>query len=155
MTKYIWSFTIILCIIIGLFISSSQSSGDSAIYSSQLSNIIQQFLNLELDEKQQETFHFLLRKTAHFLCFFLLGLTLSALFQKKKNYFSLALLLSICIAIIDETHQFLGGTRNGTINDVILDTSGAFVGCFLYIFYKKRRYSERKNRFPEEQFLSE
>lgn len=130
-SKKITALLIILGICLALFASSSLNSSHSADLSSQLSCFLQTSLGLQLDQEQQETFHYLLRKSAHFFSFFMLGIVFSSLLREKKLQYFLSFLFCFAIAVVDEYHQYLGGTRNGSIYDVILDTAGAMTGIFV------------------------
>lgn len=133
MKKNTWHIVFIVALILSLFASSSLNSSNSATLSTYVSDFLQDLFTLELTSEQEEKFHYLLRKTAHFSVFFLLGLGLSSIFhQKSKGYF-IVFSTSLFIATVDELHQYIGGTRNGSINDVLLDCSGAIVGIISHI----------------------
>ncbi|WP_339251496.1 VanZ family protein [Sporosarcina sp. FSL W8-0480] len=72
---------------------------------------------------------FLLRKSAHFLIFGCLAVVIYWMLSKKASgvlRFFLALLCTALLAGLDEYHQSLTGGRTPTMQDVILDLSGAF-----------------------------
>lgn len=93
---------------------------------------------------------FIVRKTAHFLEFFVLGVL--AWFTvvtynfgyKRKIFFAFA--FCVLYAASDELHQLLVPGRAGRFTDVCIDTAGstaAIVFCMLFMyFYKKRRLGE-------------
>jgi len=79
---------------------------------------------------------FIIRKTAHFIEYFILYvLYLYAL--RKSTHLSaykvgtIALLLAIIYAITDEAHQLTVIGREGRLRDVIIDSLGASFGLFL------------------------
>ena len=82
-----------------------------------------------LTPEQIEFCHFLLRKCAHFTLYFLLGIGMMGCFLTTRLTVRQAFLAScLCCALFaagDEWHQYLSGTRTGSIKDVILDSSGA------------------------------
>lgn len=80
----------------------------------------------------------LVRKSAHFLEYLILGLLM---FNVLKDYYSidkivflLALLLCMIYACSDEFHQLFVFGRSGQMKDVLIDTSGSFLGILLYYF---------------------
>lgn len=79
-------------------------------------------------------FHALLRKTAHFLEFYVLGILVSIavatcpLFKSKLLNFSLFL---IAIPITDEIIQYYVPNRVSTYTDMIIDATGMLFGGFM------------------------
>lgn len=146
--KFFMPFLLILGIILGLFASSSLNGSDSAALSTQVSEFFQTILGLELEQEEKEFFHYFLRKSAHFFSFLLLSMGFCGLFRGKKHPYCWAVLFSFAFAVADEYHQYLGGTRNGSVNDVILDTTGALTGAILYsvlsFLIKQRRISKKE-----------
>lgn len=89
------------------------------------------FVYLSLD-----TWHFLIRKSAHFIAYFLLGVFIvNALYVSgSRNYRAMiiAIITSFVYAISDEVHQLFIPGRSGEITDVLIDTIGATSGIILY-----------------------
>lgn len=151
MKKNTWHLVFVVALILALFASSSLNSSNSSALSTYVSDFLQDFFTLELSTEQEDYFHYLLRKVAHVSVFFLLGLGLSSIFhQKNKGYF-IAFSTSLFLAIVDELHQYIGGTRNGSISDVLLDCSGAIAGIashiilYRFIYFIKSRKSSKTN----------
>ena len=90
--------------------------------------------------------HFLIRKLAHFLEFFLLG-TLS--FEASKHLFSKwypSFCYGAMIAVCDELLQYVtGGGRAMRLTDMLLDMFGVGVGILLVSFCQKF-LANRKNK---------
>lgn len=81
-----------------------------------------------------------LRKAAHLIEFFAIGIELSALsFVLKKRFLPQSLwnILSsaIVIAVIDESIQILSG-RGASVKDILLDFSGAVAGFLIALFVR-------------------
>ncbi|WP_216831392.1 VanZ family protein [Alkalihalobacterium elongatum] len=82
-------------------------------------------------------FNHLVRKNAHFIAYFILGiLVMNALRYSHLPLLrkvGLALLICILYAISDEVHQIFIPGRSGEVRDVLIDTAGASVGIGLYL----------------------
>lgn len=82
---------------------------------------------------------FIIRKLSHFSVFLLLAFfttRLASIYRKK--FFVIGLLLTIVYAASDEFHQSFTADRTPLIQDVVIDSFGAFVGaCLFLILYKK------------------
>lgn len=128
------SAVIVTLTIVLLFIFSGQSGPDSNALSRQVMNWIVSVLELELSSVQLKVFHSFIRKSAHVGLFFILGVGLMAFLRRfgLKRALCGSVLLSIGIAAANEYHQFLGGTRTASVDDVILDSISAVAGCLIY-----------------------
>ena len=95
--------------------------------------------------------HVLIRKTAHFVEFFLLGVFS---YQTSRHWFSKwypALLYGALVAVTDEYIQHCtGGGRAMLVSDMILDTCGvaAAIGVMLLIvkLSKNKKHKNSKNK---------
>lgn len=86
---------------------------------------------------------FFIRKSAHFIIFFLLGFFLLRAFSKtiKGNSGIIAALILVAgYASFDEYHQSLTGGRTPLIEDVMLDTLGGMFGIIIgtVLYYIKK-----------------
>lgn len=88
-------------------------------------------------------FHHLVRKNAHFIAYFILGVvTFNALRRSGvRGYPSVVIALGICVlyAISDEVHQLFIPGRSGEVRDVLIDSAGASVGIGVYMVIKMVR----------------
>ncbi len=82
------------------------------------------------------TWHMLLRKTGHFVGYFILSVLLfrswRATFPRLSTRWCLqwatvALLTTALVATLDEWHQTFLPSRTGTVRDVILDSTAALI----------------------------
>lgn len=73
-----------------------------------------------------EIMSFLIRKLAHILEYFILGILVLELVKEYpiKKSVLVSMLICICLSCIDEIHQIFIVGRNGTIVDVLIDTIG-------------------------------
>lgn len=93
---------------------------------------------------------FFIRKGAHFISFFFLGLFWYLGLRHRVNnpYLTvlLAILLSIGYASFDELRQSFHPNRTALMEDVILDTSGAVVGVVIGLLSSKPKRAKRTVR---------
>ncbi len=78
----------------------------------------------------------IVRKTAHFLLYFILGILAGDALRRSgvEGYWWVILTLGICLlyAGTDELHQLLVPGRGGQLTDVLIDGTGAAIGIGLY-----------------------
>jgi len=146
MKKYLW----FLLILIILFISSGQTYEQQSLiptlkqwfpgepFKSLLSTLQIPYWGRIISVEERGYYYFLeflIRKGAHIVTF---GALAIAAFIMTKRYI-LSFILTIALACIDEFHQSLTGGRTPTIQDVYLDTFGAFLALlFIFIWNKIR-----------------
>ena len=90
---------------------------------------------------------FIVRKSAHFIIYASLGfftaIHLGYYRIKKYKQFLVSLLICFLYAASDEFHQLFVNGRSGQFSDVMLDTTGSFLGIIVVLciglIYKKRR----------------
>ncbi len=132
---YLWlAFAIIINIFI--FINSLLTGPVSSLQSGFFTTNVYNFLikiNLNIEK---ETLSFLIRKAAHFLEFFLLGLAWFMVYKrinKVKYPYLFTLVHGLFVATLDETIQFFTPLRSASLIDVFIDLSG--VVMFLLIAF--------------------
>lgn len=135
---------IVICIVI--FILSNQNGTES-------SSLSEKTLETIVDETKKNDADFMInwgvwiRKIAHVLEYFVLGIFLDIFFLSfdKNVYISsgIAALSGIIYAASDEIHQSFVPGRVGTIKDVLIDSSGVLIACFavtiIYIVIKNNK----------------
>lgn len=79
-------------------------------------------------------FRYVVRKTAHFTTYLILGLLVFNLckYNNVKNIIKISLLVCILYACTDEIHQLFVDGRSGEIFDVCIDTVGSLIGILTY-----------------------
>ncbi len=92
----------------------------------------------------------IVRKTAHFTIYAALGASafwmFNSLISKLKSKFLIIISVAFCFlyACSDEIHQTFIAGRSGELRDVIIDTSGAFVGIILiFLLFKILRRGKK------------
>lgn len=116
------------------------SSQNGDVSTSMSDGIVYKLLNmLPLSDIPYETMSYIIRKMAHFGEYMILGFLF---FINIEDYIShpliVSLMLSFIYALSDEFHQLFISMRNGSLVDVMIDTSGAFFALMIYRWIRKR-----------------
>lgn len=81
-------------------------------------------------------FHFLIRKSAHFFAYLILGMLVINALRRNRVYHLKGMFLGFIIcfiyAISDEVHQLFIPGRSGEVRDVFIDCIGSLVGIGVY-----------------------
>ncbi|PID21985.1 VanZ family protein [Sporosarcina sp. P3] len=138
--KKLLALFLLLSILVGLLISSSQTYEQQSLVSTlqqwlpsepgktTLSKWEFSYWNRTISIEERGYYHFvefLIRKAAHFFTFGCLALVIYWLLPKSKIRILLAALFTFVLACADELHQYFTGGRTATMQDVYLDTAGA------------------------------
>lgn len=140
----------VILVMVLIFLLSHQPVAQSARLSSGIAEMIvsiAQYIMPDWDV-DMDSFHHLLRKSAHFFSYFLLGmLGINALWKNGgRTYLTTAAAFLFCIlfALSDEAHQFFVPGRGAQLRDVAIDSAGAAAGILAYIIIAGlRRYIPR------------
>ena len=87
-----------------------------------------------------EKLQFIVRKSAHFIGYMILGILASGLILQYENInkkYPLAFLICVIYAISDEIHQLFVPGRAGQVRDVLIDSAGSFLGIILVMAFEK------------------
>ena len=139
-----------------IFTMSSFGSDSSNAQSGQIIQVLRQvFPNLSsrASDLDASTLTFIVRKTAHFTEYAILGILFYFFYRQilpQKNglrLFILAILSSFLYACTDEIHQLFVPGRSGQFTDVLVDTLGASFGCLILAFsnYLRRVLQARRH----------
>ena len=119
----------IVCMII-IFRFSADNAEESTEKSDFFVNILE-----SLPIALRNNLSFIIRKTAHFSIYALLGFLISGIFFKKEIFYT----LSVCFlyACTDEIHQYFVAGRSCRFQDIMIDTAGSFFGILIFILIMK------------------
>lgn len=143
--KIIASWTIVVLWLALIFTLSSQPAIQSNSLSKKVTEIVMRKvgsllpLSVESSTTTDMVSHLnnFIRKSAHFGIYFILAiLVMNALNQSKIKGFRAAiftLIFCILYAASDEAHQLFVPGRGAQIADVIIDSTGAFLGILVYV----------------------
>ena len=148
MIKKIIKIVLVLIVMITIFmfsndndVSSNKKSDGFIIRASEF------ILNRKLTDKEKEfyidKYVVVVRKTAHFTIYFLLGLFFCSFLKEfdlnNKKLILYTVIFVFLYACSDEIHQLFISGRSGEILDVLIDTLGGFTSSLLYTNFRVRR----------------
>lgn len=111
-------------------------SGGSSLETSRFIRPLIEFLFPSASPETITYIHFAVRKSAHFVVYFVLGIVASRAFARGdtfRKYWPLySLAVVITIASIDEFHQSFEPERTGAVADVLLDIFGGTMAAAVY-----------------------
>lgn len=150
MKKVIYSIFIVLWMGV-IFCLSNQPAIDSSelsdgFISNTIGNVYKFFnKNISSDELNEIKVKYThpVRKMAHFTIYMILGILVTLLVREYNVSFNKCLFISLLVCLLysisDEVHQLFVIGRSGEILDVLIDTSGSFIGIFVFnkLFRKK------------------
>ena len=87
-----------------------------------------------------EELQFIVRKSAHFIGYMILGILASGLILYYGNInkkYLLAFLICVIYAISDEIHQLFVPGRSGQVRDVLIDSAGSLLGIIIVMAFEK------------------
>lgn len=128
-----------------IFGFSSQNATQSSGISKKVSETIVEITNKDKPtQEKNKIIKFLeprIRKLAHFSIYTVVGFLLMTLCFTYKISINKKIIISLIIGFIyacsDELHQTFVVGRSGEARDVLIDTSGVFIGTLIsYAFYK-------------------
>ena len=111
------------------------------IQSAEIQKKLEELLTLAGRKKnvlESEELQFITRKSAHFIGYMILGILAIGLILQYENIYKkpqFAFLICVLYAISDEIHQLFVPGRAGQVRDVLIDSSGSFLGIFLVMFF--------------------
>ena len=131
------------------FYSNQKGEDSSSLSASVIKTTVKTYYSVigkELTEEKLndsvESLSLVVRKTAHFLEYLILGLLMINVLKDFKVFniklMIMSLILCCLYASSDEIHQIFIAGRSGQVTDVILDTFGSLVGIVIYGFRKRK-----------------
>ena len=128
--------------------NSSQQSGRIVEFVSDIVPSIKRMKEPEKTTLKEEVLTPIVRKTAHFSIYAMLGIwtinfikTFENLKESKKIIISL--LFCTLYAITDEFHQTLVSGRSGEIRDILIDSLGALTGMTLILLINNKQNNSK------------
>lgn len=157
MVKKIILYILLIGLMLLIFYFSNKSANVSSKQSGRIVNIIintmEKITNKNYNDLEREEIgekiSLPIRKLAHFILYFTLGIVLFLLLKQYnidlRRIVIISLLCSILYACTDEFHQLFIPGRTGTIKDVSIDTAGAILGITICLKKSNKELNPRKN----------
>ena len=147
-----------------IFMFSAQVSDESKSSSNKVTSaVVNTIISIKKEniseEKRQKIIEdktFIVRKTAHFTEYFILGLILILYLQTKEKlttkYIILAIIFCVLYATSDEIHQLFVDGRSCKIMDILIDTCGSSLAIlgFTSIYKITTNLKKQKELFIEQ-----
>ena len=145
--KVIKLILVILCMITIFMFSSDKDYESSRKSNSIITGIADVFSKKKLSDVEKDKYInkyvFVVRKTAHFTIYLILGILVISLLSEYRilNFKTVlyTLLIVFLYACSDEFHQLFVSGRSSEIGDVLIDSSGGFIGSYLYYLFRRKR----------------
>lgn len=148
MLRKVIKFTLVVCCMLIIFMFSSDSGTASSKKSdSVIINLVEVISNKKVNNKDRdkyiEKYVFPVRKCAHFTIYLILGILVISLLSEYRILNSKTVLYTLLIVFLyacsDEFHQLFISGRSSEIRDVLIDSSGGFIGSYLYYLFRRKR----------------
>ena len=143
--KKIIKLTFIILWMTLIFLFSNQKADDSSKLSDGLIvKVANVFVDKNLSTSKKETilekYTTIVRKTAHFAIYLVLGILVINFFCEYniKHIILASIMVCLLYSITDEVHQLFIEGRSGEVRDVLIDTIGSFVGIYSYYIFKNK-----------------
>lgn len=144
MKKLIKLILLILWMALIFFFSNQKADDSSKLSDGIIIKVANVFVDkdLSISEKEiiLEEYTTIVRKTAHFGIYLVLGILVINLLceYNVKHIILVSIIVCLLYSITDEVHQLFIEGRSGEVRDVLIDTSGSFAGiCSYYIIKNK------------------
>ena len=123
-----------------IYLLSAETGDQSGSLSDGILLSIAKLLKISDTKAFVDTFGFFIRKLAHFSEYFILYIITYECFKEYNcpKLIVVSVLFCVLYASFDEFHQLFVDGRCGQLSDVIIDSSGSIVSCFLWRLVKKK-----------------
>ena len=142
--------TLLIIWMLIIFLFSNQNGNNSESTSNKVANfiidVVEIITNKDISEDDRNSFvedsRFIIRKTAHFTIYFVLGiltcLTLTS--YQINNRIIFGIMFCLLYACSDEIHQMFSNGRTFKLLDILIDTVGASIGILITSKFNKYKY---------------
>lgn len=124
-----------------IFLFSAQTSAQSSNVSGNLTKAVIGFIMPKMTDAELEStaqsLSFIVRKSAHFAIYFVLGMLMYKAIQKCgrfKNKIAFSALFCMLYSVTDEIHQIFVPGRACRLFDIFVDCIGSILGIALVVF---------------------
>lgn len=135
MSKIIKILLLLFWMIIIFTLSMQTGSESTSLSDGVINKTICEFIN----NCDPSLYSFIVRKLAHFIMYFILGIFSIINFKNDKDGLINAIILCIIYAFTDEIHQMFIQNRSGEVRDIIIDSIGSISSILLVYRIRKKR----------------
>lgn len=123
-----------------IYLLSAETGDQSGSLSDGILLSIAKLLKISDTKAFVDTFGFFIRKLAHFSEYFILYILTYECFKEYNcpKLIVVSVLFCVLYASFDEFHQLFVDGRCGQLSDVMIDSFGSSVSCFLWRLVKKK-----------------
>ena len=106
----------------------------------------------DISEAQLVWVHFLIRKSAHFFEYLVLGLLAARAFSSSSrtwlqgSWKATTIALIVVYAFLDEFRQSLVPSRSGSVWDSMIDIVGGLSALVVFLYWRRRSYFQKMKR---------
>lgn len=134
-----------VCVLISMSVIFNLSGENGEVSSSTSQSVVENILGIFMDKEDITPdvvikYQIPIRKTAHFGIYMVLGFSLACAYRmtfknKKILPYVISLPTASVYAVSDELHQKFTYGRVPSLNDVFIDSCGAFTGILVYFIF--------------------
>ena len=145
-TRRFWRYAPLIVWMLVIFFASSNDF--SASSTSRFIRPLFAWLFPGITEGQLVRIHFLIRKSAHFVEYAVLGFLAARAFSSssiewlRRFWLPVTLVLIVCYAFMDEYRQSFVPTRSASIWDSFIDISGGLTALAIFFYWRKYRWQQ-------------
>lgn len=135
---------IILWMLLIFFFSNQKADDSSKLSDGLIVKVANVFVDKDLSTKEKEIilekYTTIVRKTAHFGIYLVLGVLVINLLMEYniKHVILVSLIVCLLYSVSDEIHQLFIDGRSGEVRDIIIDSSGSLMGIYSYYIIKNK-----------------
>lgn len=144
MKKIVKLIFVILWMTLIFFFSNQKADDSSKLSDGIIVKVANVFMDKDLSTKEKEIilekYTTIVRKTAHFGIYLVLGVLVINLLMEYniKHVILVSLIVCLLYSVSDEIHQLFIDGRSGELRDIIIDSSGSLLGIYSYYIIKKK-----------------
>ncbi len=129
-----------------IFFNSLTPGSESGALSGSITAMLYPYIKIIFSSLDFNTFHYIIRKTAHFSEYFVLGLSIYYAHHHQKSKNNYYLLFFFFIPICDEIIQYFTPNRAMMVTDMIIDSCGMLCAMLFLKFCFYILASIRQNK---------
>lgn len=153
--KRIVLYILLIVVLLSIFMFSGEtgtkSNNTSDKFTSSIIDKVSSVTNKDISENKKKdliiNMRFMIRKTAHFTIYFVLGIIIYLLLKTYniKNIVLISIIICFIFGGLDEIHQIFIPGRSASFYDTLIDTLGSSVSILLLNIYNVIKNKNKNN----------